>query len=166
MFLERMSHFFFYLNPPKKELQVSNEYSTEKSQCSTPIIFTSQLWKWEREGQDAKSKKLRIKATHETGLARGSRAQCVESQAKPSSTRTAASSQSLQTPLAHNSSAFWLHHIAPFNSTTTSVAQLPALTLLCCTAFFPPCFLCLINISLFQHPGLHQPVAKYGCAVL
>lgn len=139
MFLQRMSHFFFYLNPPEKELQVYNKYSTEKSQCSTPIIFTSELWKWERAGRDAKSQKPRIKATHETGLARGSRAQCMESQAKPSGTCSAASSWSLQMPWAHNSSAFWLCHIAPFNS-TTSVAQLPVLTLLCCTSCFPSVF--------------------------
>ena len=30
----------------------------------------------------------------------------------------------------------------------------------------PPGFLRLINISLFQHSGLHQPVAVYGLCIL
>jgi len=70
----------------------------------------------------------------------GKQSPAVESQAEPSSTSAAAGSRSPQVPRAHDSSAFGMHHIAPFSSTPAAVAQVPALTLLCCTPCFPPVF--------------------------
>lgn len=88
---------FFWIPEESNYKYTTNILPKKPVQCSAPIIFSSQLWRWEREGQDAKSQKLRIKVARETGLGRGSRARCVESQAKPSGTSTAAGSHRPQT---------------------------------------------------------------------
>lgn len=150
---------FFFVIPKESNYKYTTNFPPKK-----PVFrpnysqFTS--LKMGEGGTRCESQKLRIKAARVTGRARGSRARCGESQATPLSTNRYCSWVTL-TPNAMGSQP---HCTFPqrHSSCRTGPCSHPALL----HSLLSTSSLRLINISLFQHSELHQPVAPYRPCIL
>lgn len=132
-------------------------------------MFSPNYWNHscgDGRGRRCKSQKWWTKAACETGAGIGSTATLGAWKVKQNPEAPVLQLVHTQSePSACDSSAPWLHHTAPFNSSTANAAQVslcshPALLHRSAN------FLHLINISLFQHSGLDQPVVVYGLCIL
>lgn len=137
----------FFLILKESSYDYTRNIPLKKGECLAPITEITAVEMGEEE--NAKSHQWWKKAACETGLETGSTASLGTWKAKQNPEAPVLQLVHTQSePLVCGSSALWLHHTAPFNSSTANAAWVFALTLL------PTRFLHLINISWFQHSGL------------
>lgn len=148
--------FFFFVIPKESSYKYTTNIPPKKPAFS-PNYFHFTAVKMGEGVTRYEGQKLAIKAAHVTGRSRGSRVQCGESQATPLSTCS-------WVTLTPNTTGSQPHCTFPqqHSSCCTGPCSHPALL----HSLLSTSFLCLINISLFQHSELHQPVAAYRLCIL